>query len=131
MGRYQKKPYKKHSVNHLSEIDLEAEYFDVTNIKEDDIFFEESLIDEFEDTSFFEEPEIVKQLRKDEIEGRLNPPLFLNVEENEHIEETNTLPKIDSKSGITYDESLKIARKTFSNIRNKKCNSILFVNDKK
>ena len=134
MGRYQKKPYKKQSVDPLNAIDIEKEYTDAMQENDNDIIFDQLFAEEYEETTFFDEPEIVTQLRREEFEGKL-PILpvsyFLenenNVEKSYLITKMNTLPKSDTKPCFSYEETLEIARKSFENIGTEKNHSISFV----
>ena len=71
MGRYQKKPYKKQQIDIYHQKSIEDEIQD-----ELDLFFdkgqEESVLFLDEEPMLFgDEPEIVKQLREEELQGKL------------------------------------------------------------
>ena len=127
MGRYQKKPYKKQSADPLNSIDIEKEYINAMQENDKNDIFDQLFAEEYEETTFIDEPEIVTQLRREEFEGKL-PILpvsyFLenenNVEESYLITKMNTLPKSDTKPCFSYEETLEIARKSFNNVRTKK-----------
>jgi len=134
MGRYQKKPYKKQSVDPLNAIDIEKEYINAMKENDNDIIFDQLFTEEYEETTFFDEPEIVTQLRREEFEGKLpilSISYFLendnNAEDPYLITKMNTLPKIYTKPCRSYEETLEIARKSFKNIGNKKSHSISFI----
>ncbi|OYT29881.1 hypothetical protein B6U98_01070 [Thermoplasmatales archaeon ex4572_165] len=136
MGRYQKKPYKKQSVDPLNAIDIEKEYIDAMKENDNNDIFDQLFTEEYEETPFFDEPEIVTQLRREEFEGKL-PILpvsyFLendnNAEDSPLITKMNTLPKINTKPCLSYEETLEIARKSFKNISTEKSHSISFIED--
>ena len=128
MGRYQKKPYKKQSVDPLNAIDIEKEYINAMKENENNDIFDQLLEEEYEEATFFDEPEIVTQLRREEIEGKLPILPISYFQENDNnaeylslITKNNTLPKIDTNPCKSYEETLEIARKSFNNVRTKKC----------
>ena len=112
MGRYQKKPYKKQQLDIYHQKEIEDEIEDELDLfinqgQEESVLF----LDE-EPFLFDDEPEIVKQLREEELQGKL--PLWLadfNKEKNDEslskeqysTEETNS----DTK------ETVSISKKFF------------------
>ena len=136
MGRYQKKPYKKQSVDPLNVIDIEKEYINAMQENDNNDIFDQLFAEEYEETTFFDEPEIVTQLRREEIEGKLPILPISYFQENDNntedislITKMNTLPKIDTNLCISYEETLEIARKSFNTVCTKKSHSISFIED--
>jgi len=103
MGRYRKKPYKKQQIDIYHHKAIEDEIED-----EMDLFFDQNkeesvlFLDE-EPPLFDDEPEIVKQLREEEIQGKL--PLWL-ADFNE--EKTNdTIPDEQNTTEETKSDKQK------------------------
>ena len=119
MGHYHKKPYKKQSLNRDSLFDLKKEVIEEMDRDfdmDDDYFFNEDEL-----TMMFDEPEIVKQLRREELEGKL--PLWVLSEFDNHkddrvyksvMKKTTQSIKTQNKTKIeSYDQLLEIARNSF------------------
>jgi len=120
MGHYQKKPYKKHSLDPYNDIDIEREYLDAFNDDED--YFDDQDEHDFQETTLLNEPEIVRQLRQEELEGKL--PLHL-IDLSEEVMTTMThsspldnIEKTDFQriSPRSYEECYEIAKKTLKNL---------------
>lgn len=120
MGHYQKKPYKKYSLDPYNDIDIEREYLDA--IYEDKDYFDDQDEHDFQETTLLNEPEIVKQLRQEELEGKL--PLHL-IDRSEEIMTTMThstpqnsieSTNLQRNSPRSYEECYEMARKTLKNL---------------
>jgi hypothetical protein len=120
MGHYQKKPYKKHSLDPYNDIDIEREYLDA--LYDDEDYFDDQDEHDSKETALLNEPEIVRQLRQEELEGTL--PLHL-IDLSEDAMTTMTLSSpLDSIekrnlqriSPQSYEECFEIAKKTLKNL---------------
>ena len=106
MGRYQKKPYKKQQLDIYHQKAIEDEIED-----ELDLFInkeqEESVLFLNEEPFLFgDEPEIVKQLREEELQGKL--PLWLADFDKENNDESL------SEKQYTTEKTIHDQKKTFS-----------------
>jgi hypothetical protein len=130
MGHYQKKPYKKQTLDPHNDIDIKREYIDAFNDKEDP--FEQDEYAEYQDCGFLDEPEIVRQLRKEELEGTL--PLYLlhlseesvTTMKNTSVFNNTSLMKNHKKSPQSYQECYEIAKKTLKKLSNDPYETIQF-----
>jgi hypothetical protein len=106
MGRYQKKPYKKQQFDIYNQKAIEDEVEDELDLfinqkQEESILF----LDE-EPFLFNDEPEIVKQLREEELQGKL--PMWLADFDKENNNYTL------SKKQDTTEETINNQKKTFT-----------------
>lgn len=120
MGHYSRKPYKKHTHDPFNDIDIKREYFDALNEDEDP--FDNQFTYESEETRFIDEPDIVRQLRQEELEGTL-PLYLLDLSEEVMTTMTNT-PNLDGNhigvktigSPRSYQECYELAKKTLKTL---------------
>jgi len=131
MGRYRRKPYKKRQIDPWHEWDLEEEIQEEIDIFSSENDFSDLYGEDETLPGYFDEPDIVKQLREEERIGKLPilPP------ENEHIEKEKQineyhLPEFkeyippstpsDEKPSTTqitsYDDAYKLAKKALENL---------------
>lgn len=105
MGRYQRKPYKKQQLDIYHQKEIEDEIEDELDLfinqgQEESVLF----LDE-EPMLFDDEPEIVKQLREEELQGKL--PLWL-ADFNKEISDENIPEEQDTKKeNIIYTSEKK------------------------
>jgi hypothetical protein len=120
MVHYRKKPYKRKQV-------YEEDQSTSVGLFDDD--GEQDLFDEINDDSLllndepllFNEPDIVRQLRQEELEGKLTYPVFEDMEPFEQKEsyEKLVLPAHEPASVKNYSEALSLARKALQEVDNK------------
>lgn len=122
MGRYRKKPYKKKHLDPWHEWDLKDEIqYELNHLNTDEIIEEFFNGDEAME-SYIDEPEIVKQLRKEEQNG-----IFPILEKTDHnddeflpeFKEYQQTPSatINTRKTIkSYEEAYQLAKKAFQRI---------------
>ena len=129
MGHYKRKQYKKKSIDLFHQQEMIEDHISNLEYSEEEIF-EDEVLSEME-TTLMDEPDIVKQLRQEELEGKL--PIFLYPsKENEPkttqiTEESNKIENLPiDEPKFNYDDTLKIARKSLQQIEKESEKNILF-----
>jgi hypothetical protein len=137
MGHYHKKPYKKHPNIPYIQTDIKQEYLNAINKQNDDEVLDNPYLNEFDNMNMIDDPEIVQQLRREELEGTL--PLFpvsfyeetSDFINNYNQDKNNTSPKKNTNPIPTYKETLQIAKKALQTISPKNKRSIQFLKKQK
>jgi len=143
MGHYQRKPYKKNSIEILDAIDVEKELMEAFSTDDPLEYDDDRLFDEIEDsfmisdektpiirsTTILNEPEIVKQLRKEEMEGTL--PTW-NVSGDDGSTSKEQIPTEEKNwltphhpVDISYDKILEMARKSLRSVSTKEKKTVI------
>ena len=143
MGHYQRKPYKKNYIEILDAIDVEKELMEAFSTDDPLDYDDDRLFDEIEDsfmisdektpiirsTTILNEPEIVKQLRKEEMEGTL--PTW-NVSGDDGSTSKEQIPTEEKNwltphhpVDISYDKILEMARKSLRSVSTKEKKTVI------
>jgi len=116
MVHYRRKPYKRKQ-SYERERNSTTDLFDENG---DDLFYDiddESLLKDDEPV-LFDEPDIVKELRQDEMEGKLSYPVFEDMEPFEQSKEYMNMMETYSEPTVikNYDDALAMAKKALHDI---------------
>jgi hypothetical protein len=129
MGHYHKKQYKKHPNIPYIQIDIKHEYLHAINKQNDDEVLDNPFLNEFDKMNMIDEPKIVQQLRREELEGTL--PLFplSYYEETPDVitsynQDKNKTSPINTRPISRYKATLQIAKKALQTISLKNLLSI-------
>jgi len=114
MGHYRRKPYKKKSMQDYIDIDMHQE-IDIHQFDDiiDDIFYED-------DSIFNEEPDIVKELREEERQGKLVatlpvPPLKNLYSLNMQFTDLSIEPDLMQRPK-NYSDAYQLAKKALKQV---------------
>ncbi|MFO8077147.1 MAG: hypothetical protein R6U21_00690 [Thermoplasmatota archaeon] len=131
MGRYRRKPYKKRQIDPWHEWDLEEEIQEEIDIFSSENDFPELYEEDETLPDYFDEPDIVKQLREEERIGKLPiiPPEDEHTEKEEQLIDydlpefkeyippsTSSDEKPSTEKITSYNDAYKLAKKALENL---------------